>query len=215
MNGFTFYRSFYDTIKKIRNSKDRAAAILAICEYMFDDVEPNESVSETVAIVFESVKHTLKKAKSNSANGKSKPNRNEIETESNDNPNENELKTRLSSSLRSSLNNHSPGACVRVESDESMACAEFLTKYPNIYPDTNVAAYGLDWDLLDEKFQESKNYLQGEPHDLSWVKNNYRRIIGDAYKDKGPANDMGYNGMAFFDEITANLQGREVKSNDG
>lgn len=114
--------------------------------------------------------------------------------------------------------NHSltAGACLRVEGTACMTCAEFLRKYPNVTPDVNIAAYGLDWDLLDEKFQNSTKYLQGEPHDLSWVKNNYRRIIGDVYRDKQEnANGMGYNGMAFFDEITANLKAREAKANDG
>lgn len=115
-------------------------------------------------------------------------------------------------------NNHSltAGVHAREESDRKMTCADFLAKYPNVYPNVNAAIYDFDWDLLDEKFQASTKYLQGEPHDLSWVKNNYRRIIGDVYRDKHEnTNDMGYNGMAFFDEITESLKAREVKVNDG
>lgn len=98
-----------------------------------------------------------------------------------------------------------------------MTCAEFLEKYPNVYPDTNIAAYGLDWALLDEKFQKSTKYLQGEPHGLSWVKNNYRRIVAGAYQDKPTTTEenMGFNGMKFFDDITERLKAREVKANDG
>ena len=110
----------------------------------------------------------------------------------------------------------SAGVCTREES-EGMSCKEFLGKYPSVVVDTNIAAYGLDWNLLDEKFQESQ-YLKTQIHELSWVKKNYRRILSGAYKDQKTdgAEDMGYNGMKFFDEITANLQAREEgRGNDG
>ncbi len=113
--------------------------------------------------------------------------------------------------------NHSPtaGAPAHVERGEKMTCAEFLAKYPNVYPDTNIAAYGLDWDLLDEKFQQSTKYLQGSPHNLSWVKNNYRRIIENAYKDKEEHLQKD-NGWAFLDKITKDLKAREAQRiNDG
>lgn len=235
MDGFTFYKSFYETLKKIRKKADRAQAVLAVVEFMFDDEEP-QGLSEVGEIAFESFRHTLTRAKKLSKNG-SQTKANQMESANNqtantDNQtanktkskaNQKQIKSEASESESYSLsliNNHPPttGARTREETDEKMTCAEFLSKYPNINPDTNIAAYGLDWELLDEKFQESTKYLQGSPHDLSWVKRNYRRIIADAYKDKEAVNDsggMGYNGMAFFDEITENLKAREGRRNDG
>ena len=94
MTGFTFYKSFYETIKKVRNSRDRANAILAICEYMFEDKVPDENASETVEIVFQSVRHTLDKSKKNGVSGsETKPKRMIIETKSNDNRNKIELQS--------------------------------------------------------------------------------------------------------------------------
>lgn len=224
---FIFYASFDEALKELPD-KSRLKIYDAICDYALRGKEPDFSGVEKA--VFSLIKPQIKanlqryengkkggapKNNQNAAKEKRENNQNSTEEQPKNNQKQANENVNVNVNENVNVNNHSPGACVRVESDEPMTCAEFLAKYPNIYPDTNVAAYGLDWDMLDEKFQDSKNYLQGEPHDLSWVKNNYRRIIGDAYKDKGPTSDMGYNGMAFFDAITANLQAREGKTNDG
>lgn len=79
-----------------------------------------------------------------------------------------------------------PTACAgaREETEEKMTCAEFLQKYPNVEVDTNIAAYGINWVLLDEKFQESKKYLQSRVCTLSWIKREYPAILKGKYKDK-------------------------------
>ena len=83
MKGFTFYRSYYETIKKIRNGRDREKVVMAICEYMFEDKLPDSSVPESVEIALQSFMHTLEKSKRNGANGsESNANRNVIETQS-------------------------------------------------------------------------------------------------------------------------------------
>ena len=225
MEGFTFYKSFYETLKKIRKKADRAQAVLAMVEFMFDDIEPN-GLSETSEIAFESFRHILQKAKNMSGRGgrpstenglvKNEKNKNQTETSLKPIQNQTETNSKTSESYSSSLSliyNHPPtaGACVREGNDEKMDCAEFLRRYKNIEVDTNIAAYGIDWGLLDTKFQESKKYLQGKPHTLSWIKREYPMILRDKYKDKSTNDDMGYNGTAFFDRITEQLKAREVK----
>ena len=104
MDGFTFYRSFYETIKRINKKQERAEAIIAICEYMFENKEP-EILSETAAIAFEGFRHTLNKCKKNGGNAKkriaktsenaeSNEDRNGIENESNQNRNEIETESK-------------------------------------------------------------------------------------------------------------------------
>lgn len=228
MDGFTFYKSFYDTLKKVRKKTDRALAALAVLEFMFDNKEP-QGLSETSEIAFESFRHILQKAKNMSGrggrptikNGLEKEKKTNNQTETNLKPIQNQTETNLKTSESESyslslINNHSPTAGVREGAGKKMTCAIFLEKYPNVYPDTNIAAYAIDWDLLDRKFQESTKYLQATPHDLSWVKQNYRRIIGDTYKDK-EKEERGQkdNGWAFFDKVTEQLKAREAqKAND-
>lgn len=119
MEGFTFYKSFYETLKKIRKKQDRALAMLAVAEFMFDDEEPQD-LSEVGEIAFESFRHILQKAKNMSGRGgrpsakkeetnldenenqtetKSKPNQNQFET----NLDENETNLKTSYSYSSSL----------------------------------------------------------------------------------------------------------------
>ncbi len=91
MEGFTFYRSFFETLKKIRNRAARAQTALGILEFVFEDEEPS-GLTEVGEIAFESFRHTLDKAKNNSGRGgrpkgercpcEEKPNGNRIKTES-------------------------------------------------------------------------------------------------------------------------------------
>ncbi len=104
MEGFTFYKSFYETLKKIRKKQDRALAMLAVAEFMFDDEEP-QNLSEVGEIAFESFRHILQKAKNMSGRGgrpsakKDETNLDENEnqfenqTETNSKPNQNQFET--------------------------------------------------------------------------------------------------------------------------
>lgn len=222
-----FYKSFFDAIRDLP-PEDFKMCACAILEYGLEGREPvKNGLEKTVYLM---AKPQIDKNNQRYENGKrggrpanqSEPNKNQSETKANQS--ETEMKNsepnvnvNVNDNVNVNVITHSPRARTHAkETTAKMTCADFLAKYPNVYPDVNAAIYDFDWDLLDEKFQSSTKYLQGEPHDLSWVKSNYRRIIGDVYKDKQePTRDMGYNGMAFFDEITESLKARERKTNDG
>ncbi len=134
MDGFTFYRSFYETIKRINKKQERAEAIIAICEYMFENKEP-EILSETAAIAFEGFRHTLNKCKKNGGNAKkrmaktsenseSNEDRNGIENESNQN--RNEIETETSSSLSSSLSLSLSSSLSSIKEIKKKSSVDFL-----------------------------------------------------------------------------------------
>ncbi len=190
MNGFTFYKSFYDTIKKIRKPCDRANAILAICEYMFEDKEPDDNVSETVAIVFQSVKHTLKKSKSNGEKNKSNESQNEVKTQSDDNQtkvktksneSQNEVKreTRLSSSLR--LSSYTPPFIPPQGEKQKVFAEAFFDKYPR-YAKAKYQEGEVDFERLLVEFEKSA-YLRSL-YTFKQVLAIYPAIIKGDFRDK-------------------------------
>ena len=67
---FTFYESFFKAICRIKKKADRADAYDIICNYALNQIEPDlESVSDSVAIVFDLLKPVLEKANSKAKNG--------------------------------------------------------------------------------------------------------------------------------------------------
>lgn len=185
-----FYKSFFDAIRELPPEEFKKCAC-AILEYGIEGKEPTQNgLLKTVYLM---AKPQIDKNNQRYENGKrggrpaNQPETEQNQTKPNETKTENaEPNVNVNVNDNVNVNNitHSPRARTREGTDEKMTCADFLKKYPNIFPDTNIAAYGLDWDLLDEKFQQSTKYLQGSSHNLSWVKNNYRRILGDVYKDK-------------------------------
>lgn len=200
MDGFTFYKSFYDTIKKMRKPQDRVKTAFAILEYVFDDKEPEE-LSEIAEIAFESFRHTLQKSKNNggSARKKTKSNDNQnSETiskrfendfekgKSNDNQGEIVSKTSSSLSLSSKerlIDNQSKENNQTIKETGNDSLSAFLKAYPAIEVDISSTAqlYGKDFELLSEKFSAS-GYLRDKTNSLSWVCRNYTDIICDKYK---------------------------------
>ncbi len=83
---FTFYKSFFEALRYIRKSSDRAKAYDAICEYALYGIEPDmDSLPDTVALALSVIKPVLesggKKARAGKAGG-SKPKANDKQTES-------------------------------------------------------------------------------------------------------------------------------------
>ena len=84
MKSFTFYRSFYETMKKIRKREDKEKISFAILEYMFDGIEPT-NLKENCEIAFASFRELLDLSRVRAISAsKSKSNQNEIKTESNE-----------------------------------------------------------------------------------------------------------------------------------
>ena len=91
MKGFTFLKSYYDIIQKVKKKQDRDALLNAIVEFVFEDVEPKD-LSEVAEIAFESFRQSLEKSKKNGDNSRKG---NEIELKSNLNRNQKETKSLL------------------------------------------------------------------------------------------------------------------------
>lgn len=76
-NQFTFYRSFFEAVFKIKNKAARAEAYDAICKYaLFNDAPDVDKMSDAAAIAFMLIKPNLdasrRKAKSGKSGGSTK-----------------------------------------------------------------------------------------------------------------------------------------------
>lgn len=76
---FTFYRSFFEAVFKIKNKAARAEAYDAICKYaLFNDAPDVDKMSDAAAIAFMLIKPNLdssrRKAKSGKDGGSKKAN---------------------------------------------------------------------------------------------------------------------------------------------
>ena len=95
-DSFIFYRSFFETIKKIPK-KDRLQLVEAICNYALNDEE--DSLSSLNAAIFEMVKPQIDANTKRYENGKKggrpkKPNQNQTETKMKPNHNQTITKTK-------------------------------------------------------------------------------------------------------------------------
>lgn len=67
---FTFYESFFKAICRIKKKADRADAYDIICNYALNQIEPDlDSVSDSVAIVFDLLRPVLEKANAKAKSG--------------------------------------------------------------------------------------------------------------------------------------------------
>jgi hypothetical protein len=194
MNGFTFYKSFYDTIKKIRKGSDRVATAWAVIEYMFDDIEPS-TLSEVGEIAFESFRRTLDRSKSNGECNRSKASRNEVETKSNENRNQvenkticnrNEIKTETRSSSRLRSSSYTPLFIPPQGEKQNDFETVFFEKYPK-YAKSKGKTEGIDFEKLLAEFEKSE-YLRSL-YTFKQVEEIYPVIIRGGYRDKPTAID--------------------------
>jgi hypothetical protein len=211
MDGFTFYKSFYETMKKIRKRADRANTALAVLEFMFDDEEP-QGLTESCEIAFESFRRMLEKSKHNAGRGGRPLKENGItQSETELKPNGNRLKTELKPNgkqvqVQVQDKYIPPTVNAYAQERKGAKMAAFLEKYPLINPDSHIAGYDMDFELLTACFERSKKYLARKPHDLSWVAKNYHRIISGAFDDK-----WDDDGELTQEEIEANRRAFEEK----
>lgn len=70
-NQFTFYRSFFDSIQRIKKLADRAKTYDIICQYALFGIEPDlDELPDSVAIVFTMVKPNLESGRKKAESGK-------------------------------------------------------------------------------------------------------------------------------------------------
>lgn len=184
MDGFTFYKSFYETMKKIRKRNEREKISLAILEYMFDEIEP-ENLSEGGEIAFESFRRTLDISR---VRGKSGETQKENKKKSNENQKENkietnEIKDETSSSLSYSLSLINPpiSPLTRGEGEEKSAKIEFFEKYPALKV-KRCKDDGIDYSVLIREFEQS-SMLRGM-YSFTKVASMYTAIERGDFRDK-------------------------------
>lgn len=85
VQSFSIYKEYYDLITLL-SKQERAELLLAISEYMFEDVKPE--LNDNQMKIFNNLKRPLDKSKNKSKNG-TKQNQNENKSKSNQNQNEN------------------------------------------------------------------------------------------------------------------------------
>ena len=213
MDGFTFYKSYYETLKKIRKKNDRALTALAVLEFMFEDCEP-ENLTEGGEIAFESFRRTLETSRNNAGRGGRKPktetqtNENRIETELK--PKRNRLKTdcETSSSSRLRLSSINPpiSPLTRGEGDAKTA---FFEKYPAL-KGKRVKDDGIDYTVLLAEFEQS-TMLRGM-YSFSKVAGMYESIKAGVYRDKVDERIASANAKSAREKWYADKRDRAERS---
>lgn len=82
MNSFTIYEEYYDLITILPDVKEQGELLVAICDYMFYNKEPNLNTNQMK--IFRNLKRPLDVSKKNSKKSKQEPN--DIQTETRENP---------------------------------------------------------------------------------------------------------------------------------
>ena len=210
MNGFTFFRNYYEAINDPETDlteEEQGRLYNAIFAYVFNDEEPN--LKGACRLAFNMIKPSLdvSKARGESKRNKSKEikkNQNESNQNQNEsNQNQNESKHDFDSDLtffekeeerREKKEDNIPPSLRAGARDEGEELREFLQENGNIAVDNcSTASLDMDYKALGQAFQESA-YLREKPHDLSWVAKNAARILRGDYKDKPARSGAPPNG---------------------
>lgn len=207
MTSFTFYETYYETLKKIRKPQDRMTLMLAIVEFVFDGKEP-EDLSEGAEIAFESFRKTLEKSRNNGGRGGRKS-KNRIETELKpiDNRLETELKpncdniqNRLQNGFSKEENpliqekrskkenitqkqeNITPFFISPTGDKKNDSADKFFSLYPRYAKDRAKMRVDVDYDKLLDEFEKS-SYLRSL-YTVKQINENYPLIVNGDFRDK-------------------------------
>ena len=132
-DSFIFYRSFFETIKKIPK-KDRLQLVEAICNYALNDEE--DSLSSLNAAIFEMVKPQIDANTKRYENGKKggrpkKPNQNQNETKPKPNHNQSITKTKPNVNVNVNVNDNVNDNESGFDSEPSETSPSVIIKYLN------------------------------------------------------------------------------------
>ena len=132
-DSFIFYRSFFETIKKIPK-KDRLQLVEAICNYALNDEE--DSLSSLNAAIFEMVKPQIDANTKRYENGKKggrpkKPNQNQNETKPKPNHNQSITKTKPNVNVNVNVNDNVNVNESGFDSEPSETSPSAIIKYLN------------------------------------------------------------------------------------
>lgn len=80
---FTFYKSFWNAVKRLRKKEDRLSALEAICAYALDgETRPMTDAADAIFVLIQPVLDTAARKAETGKNGGSKPKANGKQTES-------------------------------------------------------------------------------------------------------------------------------------
>lgn len=161
-DSFIFYRSFFETIKKIPK-KDRLQLVEAICNYALNDEE--DSLSSLNAAIFEMVKPQIDANTKRYENGKKggrpkKPNQNQNETKPKPNHNQSITKTKPNVNVNVNVNDNVNDNGSGFDSEPSEASPSVIIKYLNFKT-------GAEYDPDDEFNHQLVNDLIDQGYDYN------------------------------------------------
>ncbi len=208
VQSFSIYKEYYDLITLL-SKQERAELLLAISEYMFEDVEPE--LNDNQMKIFNNLKRPLDKSKNKSKNGtkqkqnknklKSKQNQNKIKLETNqkqnENNNNNKIKTHQDVNVNVVVNNtlnKNKNNSISKESntnedsnrDRGVEKEEEKETYPNSILDFVEKNYGRS--LTPYEFEEVNNLVESHSEP----------IVLKAYK---VAFEQGHNKLSYIKGI--------------
>lgn len=186
VQSFSIYKEYYDLITLL-SKQERAELLLAISEYMFEDVEPE--LNDNQMKIFSNLKRPLDKSKNKSKNS-TKQKQNKIKTKTNQKQNENKTKTHQDVNVNVVVNNNTLKNKNNIISKESInnKVGEEKEKetFPNSIIDFVKKNYGRS--ITPYEFEEIKHLVEvhSEP------------IVLKAYKI---AFDQGHNKLSYIKGI--------------
>lgn len=201
MTGFTFFQNYYEAINDEENGlteEEQGRLYNAIFAYMFHDEEP--ALKGACKMAFNLIKPSLDRSKRNGINKSIKSDcenqkSNQMETQSNEmemNGNQMETQSKEMENEKSpffenkKIEDRSKNNCSFVLSAgarEGEGIIGFLKENPNVKNDVwDISDLSfVDFHVLSQKISES-DFLR-KTRSLSWLIQNYRKIVADEYKD--------------------------------
>ena len=203
MERFTIHQDYYNVLKRLKKRSDRAVVALAILEFAFEELEPND-LTEAGDIAFESIRQTLEKSRNNSGRGGRKmknrmetdlkpidnriatelqPNYNRMETDLNQEKNTLPQKERSKEKYTPSPKKESPLFIPPKMGGEKNEFADrFFEKYPRYAKDRAKMRVDVDYERLLAEFEKS-SWLRSL-YTVKQINENYVGIIAGDYRDQ-------------------------------
>ena len=225
MERFTIHQDYYNVLKRLKKRSDRAVVALAILEFAFEEIEPND-LTEAGDIAFESIRQTLEKSRNNSGRGGRKmknrfetdlkpidnrittelqPNGNRFETVLNQEKNTLPLKERSKEKYTPTPKKESPLNPPKV----GTAQKEFFKVYCQFKKAANGSYPAIDFERLTEEFAKSASLRKT----FSWqvILDSYPSIIRGDFRDKVDAQAERREFMAERERYYESLRSKAEK----
>lgn len=188
MERFTIHQDYYNVLKRLKKRSDRAVVALAILEFAFEEIEPND-LTEAGDIAFESIRQTLEKSRNNSGRGGRKM-KNRFETDLNQEKNTLPQKERSKEKYTPSPKKETPLNPPKV----GTAQKEFFKVYCQFKKAANGSYPAIDFERLTEEFAKSASLRKT----FSWqlILDSYDSILAGNFRDKVDSQAEGRALMA-------------------